>query len=215
MKTYRHTNSLFFVLFLLAVLSAGAVRASILDQHQEQIGGCWLVISPEWYIAQTFTAGMTGQLEKVDVFLENSFTSHGLYPTTVSVVNVEDSVPSGSVLGSVYRDNLTAGFNSVNFLFQYVFLTVGTQYGIVLFNDDPYPYLGPSTQWCCKDSDVYPAGALWSYTSGVWTQTITPPGGGPDETLYDKDAAFRTYMIPEPATILLLGLGACVLRMRP
>jgi hypothetical protein len=189
-----------------------SAQATILDQSQEQFdNGSLVIICQDWSIAQTFTAGLTGQLEKVDVSLDNFFAPD-LYPSTVSIVNVIDGAPSGSVLGMIYADGLINGFNSINFLSKSIFLETGTQYGIVLYNSDSDRYAGTSTQWRFINSDVYEGGSLWSYTNGQWTQTVTPPGGGPTETFYDKDAVFRTYVVPEPTTLLLLGMGGVLIR---
>jgi len=203
-------NEVVFTVVLLII--AGASQAVVLDQSQEQLGGSWLVICPDWYFAQTFTAGLSGQLDKIDVYLENTFFSEiDLYPTTFSLVNVNDEVPTDSVLGMVYADNLVPGWNSIDFSSQSVFLNAGNQYAIVLHNDDPERYFGDSTQWRASSLDPYDGGSLWVYIDGEWTQVVTPPGGYPDEIFYDKDAAFRTYMVPEPATICFLVSGSFIL----
>jgi len=201
------------VCLIVSVCLVVSAQATILDQSQEQFDNVRLVICQDWSIVQTFTAGLTGQLEKVDVSLDNMFAPD-LYPSTVSIVNVIDGAPSGSVLGTIYADGLINGFNSINFLSESIFLEAGTQYGIVLYNSDSDRYAGTSTQWRSTNSDVYGGGSLWSYTNGQWTQTVTPPDGGTIETFYDKDAVFKTYMVPEPATILILGFGVAVLRKR-
>lgn len=192
-----------------------SIQASIIDQSQGQFDTASFVISPDWLIAQTFTAGISGQLEKVDLYLANIFDT-ALYPCTVSIVNVISDVPSGSVLGEVYTGDLVDGLNSINFLAESVFLTAGTKYGIIISNNDTEHYTGISTQWSCKSTDIYAGGSAWSWMSGTgWTQSVQPPGESlPVETFYDKDAAFRTHMLPEQATICLLALGALLLRKR-
>ncbi|MHC4214039.1 MAG: hypothetical protein ACYSWP_11765 [Planctomycetota bacterium] len=201
-----------FTLILLTFVPM--LQAAILDQSQELHDGSAFVICDEWYIAQTFTAGLSGQLESIDLSLENYFPPHDpspLFPTTVSIVDTIGGVPSGSVLGTVYAQDLIEGFNSIDFLDESVLLAADSQYGIVLFNEDTERYSGSSTQWRAT-GDVYPGGEMWSYTGGQWLQTVTPPGGLPDETFYDKDAAFRTYIVPEPATIMLIALGAYIFK---
>lgn len=202
-------------LFTLSLLTFGPMlQAAILDQSQEIQGGYKTVICGDWHIAQTFTAGLTGQLERIDLYLENDVPLDNpmdLYPTTVSIVDTIGGVPSGPVLGTIYAQNLIEGFNSIDFSDESVFLSADSQYGIVLFNDDTDRYMGSSTQWPAT-GDVYPVGSLWFYYGDEWVQTVTPPGGLPDETFYDKDAAFRTYVVPEPATILLFALGAYIFK---
>ena len=204
-----------FVTFAALLVLLGSAHATIIDQTQEQIDECRLIVCQDWLMAQTFTAGINGQLAKIDLYLENIFGTD-LYPTTVSIVNVSNGTPSGSVLGQVFAENLTTGFNGINFLSESVFLAAGTQYGIILSNDDSERYTGTSTQWRSTVNDVYDGGSLWVWMADSgWVQSIQPPDESmPLETFYDKDAAFRTHMVPEPATILLLSLGLLAVRKK-
>jgi hypothetical protein len=198
-------------------------ESSILDQAQEAIDSPHIVICADWLMAQTFTAGITGQLEQIDLYLENVFAYGGppaasgppSYPITVTVVETISSVPSGVSLGQVYVDTFVQGFNSINFLSESVQLQQGVQYAIILSSTDTERYDATSTQWVSSLDDVYSGGAMWSWSSeDGWAQTVQPPDDSPPETFYDKDAAFRTYMTPEPATLLLIGFGAAMLRFK-
>ena len=197
--------------FLIALgIVVGSAEAAIVDQVQEQ-GDNYGTICSEWHFAQTFTAGMSGQLERIDVYITNEWTLPNPpdYPTTVSIVNVVDSEPSGLVLGAVYVEHPTDGFNSINFLAESIFLTAGTMYGIVISNDDPDPFDYPSAHWGIAESDVYSGGSLWNWKSDVgWNQDYLLP----DYDFSKMDAAFRTYMVPEPGSIMLLGFGVLALR---
>jgi len=183
------------VVFIVVAIS----QATILDQSQEQFDAYFRISDQP--VAQIFTAGITGQLEKIELRLEN-FEFGGLYPTTISIVETTNGVPNGSLLGSIYADNLVEGYNTFDFLSESVFLSANTKYAVVLDNDDPDPYEDSITFWCCTQSDVYAGGALWLYFDGEWVENLY------DETFYDKDAVFRTYMVPEPITLILFGLGA-------
>ena len=208
-----------FLTFMILGILINSALGAILDQVQEEREACWLVICGDWSIAQTFTAGITGQLQKVDLYQENIFTypdplNVTLYPVNVSIVNVIDSVPSGSVLGQVSVEDLQEGFNSINFLGESIFFVAGNQYGIVVTNDDTERYDNHSTQWTATLSDVYSGGTLWSYMPGTgWTQEYQPPDPKlPVETFYDKDAAFRTYMVPEPIPFVFFAFGCLLIK---
>lgn len=206
------------IIFTVVYVIIGSAQATIIDQRQDDLspGESWLVICPDWLFAQTFTAGTSGQLEKIDLYLDNTTSvSGGVYPTTISIVNVNSDVPNGSILGQVFADSLDSGFNSIDFLQESISLTAGVQYGIVLSNDDSERYTGDSTHWRAKSGDIYSRGSLWFWSVDTeWTQSVQPPGDVPLETFYDKDATFITYMVPEPTTILLLGFGSLLLRKR-
>ncbi|MHC4152493.1 MAG: PEP-CTERM sorting domain-containing protein [Planctomycetota bacterium] len=197
-------------LTVLLGMSISSAHGSILDQSQEQTDICTVICS-DWAMAQTFTAGVSGKLAQVDLYLENHFVSFPIepgaasYPITVSIVSIEDSMPTWSVLGDVYVDSFVEGFNSIDFLSESVFFEADTQYAIVVTNDDIERYDADSTQWGIKGTDVFDGGAMWVWmeTTG-WVQSVQPPDESlPLETFYDKDAAFRTYMVPEPSTLLL------------
>lgn len=199
-----------FIIVLTTVLNS--VQASVVDQSQEQFDPSLFVICSDWLSAQTFTAGMDGHLEKVDLYLTNTFATD-LYPCTISIVNVINEIPSGSILGEVFKESLVDGWNGIDFSYESVFLASGTKYGIVVSNDDTERYSGISTQWCSKSTDVYTGGSAWILMPDTgWVQSVQTPGELlPVETFYDKDTTFKTYMIPEPATIILFSLGGFAL----
>ena len=203
-------------IIILVILASvvGTLHAGVIDQVQlqSQVTG---TICSEWHWAQTFTPGITAQLESVDLYLSNfepDLPNPPTYPSTISIVNVIVTVPSGSVLGEVYVEHFINGFNRVDFLSESVFLTAGSLYGIVVSNDDPEPYDNGSLSWgLTEGGDVYTDGSLWLWKADVgWNQDYLLP-------YYDfslMDAGFITYMVPEPSSMVLLGLAALCMKRR-
>ena len=210
------------LVFTVMINSSGLVEAGVIDQAQENYDNCWLVICDQWDFAQTFTAGISGQLESIDLLLADIFDwnatppSKANYPITISIVDVINFVPNGPVLGQAYVDNFESGFTNVNFLLESIYLTAGNQYGIMLSSEDLLAYDTPSTQWVSTIEDVYAGGSLWIRKPDTgWIQTVVPPNENlPVETFYDKDATFRTNMVPEPITAVLMGLGIVLLHRK-
>jgi transposase InsO family protein len=142
------------------------------------------------------TPSITGLLGQVDLKID-AWLGQPFYPATISVVETVGGEPSGVVLGSVSLPSLAMGWYEVDFSVQSVFLTSDEQYGIVLANDDVDPLLVPTDgvaiQW---HGDPYLGGTLWAFTpASGWEifNAFGPPG--------DADMAFRTWMVPGPATV--------------
>jgi len=77
-----------------------SAQGSIVDQSQEEYDPAWLVVHSDGVIAYTVTADMNGKLEMADLYMVNIFSAE-IYPYTVSIDNVINEVPSGSVLREV------------------------------------------------------------------------------------------------------------------
>ncbi len=193
------------VLFLILVITAGTGQAVMLDQSQESWHGGSIGLSLTYpSLAQTFTAGITGQLDHVDLRF-GEYGDDPSYPATISVINVVSSGrPEGSTLGSVDVPNIVDGWNTIDFLSESVFLSAGTQYAILIFVDDAVHDTGLEVNAKTEWNDVYAGGIWWRKMGGTWYMNNSG----------EAEAVFRTYMIPEPATILLLGLGGILLRKR-
>jgi hypothetical protein len=167
----------------------GGAMAGTLDQ--QQIAGtapdAEVYSNQNW--AQTFTAGLSGGLDQVDLNLAQQIGGHSapMTPLTVEIRNVSGGVPGGTVLGTqsiaptappVYPAN---GFVSVNFS-PTVPVVAGTQYAIVAGTS-----AGGSGEygWYGAGGDTYMHGDPFFQQppgSGTWTMPAT------------LDLSFRTYV---------------------
>ena len=88
---------------LVAALVAGLIvsssaRAGILDQSSESVGGGWGTEPNGGTYAQTFTAGLTGKLDRVDLKLVQS--NNNPCGATVTIRTVSGGVPVGILTGA-------------------------------------------------------------------------------------------------------------------
>jgi hypothetical protein len=198
MKVY---TSLVVVLLLLA--SSPAFATPVLDQHQEDNNGT-VAISSDYLRAQTFTMGISGVLDHVEI---GNTSDWWWLPETTPIVQIRDTTagePGPTLLGSVALPNPVPqnGWTPpIDFLSQNIAITAGQMYSIVVLPSDPAGNATIGVRW---DPASYAGGALWTYHAGSWSlETVL--GGG--------DAQFRTYVetgptIPAPAAIVLAGIGA-------
>lgn len=196
--------SLTFVVVLLFLASSPVFATPVLDQHQD-LGDGAFASGQTLMRAQTFTAGLSGLLDHIDIGNTIGVT---WFPVSLPIVEIRDTTagqPGSTILGSVSpAAAFGAGWNTVDFLPQGVVLTAGQMYSLVINASDPGGLVSVGAQW---DPTSYPAGALWTYTGGIWALETTFGGGG--------DAQFRTYVetgpiIPAPAAVVLAGIGATV-----
>jgi len=187
----------------LLILSPALVLSTpVLDQSQNNDFGS----SAYWadrYLAQTFTAGLTGQLDSIDLNIWVRYHDDSY----IEIRDTSGGNPNGTLLGSLFFDNgLTSGWSNYDFSTENIFLTAGTQYAIILLNNDPDTAERNEAKlsWGTWDPVGYIGGDLWDYTSTTGWQIMTANGGA--------DMEFRTYMeasasVPEPATAILFGTG--------
>jgi hypothetical protein len=173
-----------------ALIPAASASAGTLDQQQtiSNFGG--LQVDSTHSKAQTFTAGLTGQLDQVDLALS------GLSLTTPLTVQIRDgsatapgatvlasaSVPTSAVMGS-------ESFVPVTFTSPAP-VTAGTQYSIVALTSD-------SSNWFWYTGQAAPDSA---YVGGKFYGSPTgPPASGPwSEGNPLADFEFKNYVAPPP-----------------
>src|SRR5258708_4939829 len=160
------------------VLPAQATTTDTLDQFQLSNSG----VETAGQMAQTFTAGMSGQLDRVSLSTDTSLATF-----TVQVESVSGTFPAGTtVLGT----NSTSGASYTccrrlnNFYFTpNIQVTKGGHYAIVVMVPSTRSHLSWYTS---NGSDNYAGGSLYVGTyGGSW---------GPDN-LHGVDFAFQTWVI--------------------
>jgi len=161
----------------LALSPAAPVQATADTLDQSQV----LIISLQRQIAllaQTFTAGATGGLDRVSLASDSDFTNISVTIRTVTATGT----PSGTILGtSNFTGSLVCCRQFHDFYFNpAVSITAGTQYAIVVTR-----VAGGFTWHNSSVFDAYPAGQLYVSCSGcAW---FTGPSWG-------QDFAFKTWV---------------------
>ena len=176
------------------LLAPGAALAGTLDQQQATDTSTAKTVSIAQGVAQTFTAGVTGNLDQVDLKLSRNGT-----PTVdlgVEIRDVSGGQPGNRILAGTLVPPAsvpaTAQFVPVTMDPQAPVVT-GGQYAIVL-----YSFAGSAVNDYAWFFARLPAGD--PYQGGGLFSTASPPSG----PWFDEqaDAAFKTYVVPStpPAT---------------
>jgi hypothetical protein len=181
----------------------GTASAGTLDQQQPNGGGVTFDVESGQSLAQTFTAGISGGLDQVDLKLVASGPGPTL-PLTVEIRNVSAGSPGGTVLGSgsipaSAAPATPAAFVSLAFT-NPAPVTAGTQYAIIAYNADVYPQ---RWGWAVDATNPYAPGLTFH-------QETSPPG---PTWLSDaeSDLAFKTYVL-KPTPIATTGQRAAALK---
>jgi hypothetical protein len=170
-------------LVLLAMGSVPALAGTyVVDQSQTNIGTS--IGGTDWIFAQTFTAGMYGQVESVDLYMYG-------HPSTVEVslqgVTGNPPVPDGTILGEKVLgvNALDAAWVRFNFSNLPV-VNPGQTYSIFVFATlSTNAFYG-------SVADLYPGGQALEYRDSAWAPiSVRLPG-------VLSDWAFRTNVDPIP-----------------
>lgn len=153
------------------------VMPSLVDQAQAgrgaslQVGGILMA-------AQTFTAGVTGYLDRVFVGLWNL---SGMGPVTISIQTVKsDGYPSGTEIGKGTLMPSALGQGPVAITGN-AYVRAGTRYAIVVMMPD-----GDVIYWWVDCCELHPAGDLFEgYVGSSW-----------DKKPSNWDTQFWTYVVP-------------------
>jgi RTX calcium-binding nonapeptide repeat (4 copies) len=172
------------------MLAPGAALAGTLDQQQTDYAGTTANIQSTSSFAQTFTAGLSGGLDQVDLYL-GSFGAPGV-PLYVDIRPVSGGVPGNTILASqlVPASGIPAAgtFVPINFAAPAP-IVAGTPYAIVAYSSVTG---GKIYTWgASTNANAYPAG-------GPFLDTASPPDGNWSSPPVVTALAFRTYVVTGP-----------------
>lgn len=155
----------------------GPVQAAgdTIDQSQQVATNSNSLRTP---MAQTFTAGANGQVDKVSLMISTPF---GPISATVQLRTVSGGKPTATVLGtSSFSGSVNCCQHWHDFAFNpAVSVSQGTQYAIVVTSN-------PAVTWYDSYSfDTYLAGQMWLSSNGQWIY----------QTSFGRDFCFETWVI--------------------
>ena len=182
------------VLVVALQVAVPAAGAGTLDQSQPVIGNGLAFVSSNVSTGQTFTSGLTGRLDQVDLAVSRA-GAPGTLPLTIQIRTTSGGVPSATILATVDLPGASIptasppGFLSVA-LAPSVPVTAGVQYAIVL-SSGSCGFVN-CFHWAFPlGGNPYAAGAaLQSASGGPWAAT---------GFLTNSDLAFKTYVAQAPA----------------
>jgi hypothetical protein len=174
-----------------SLLVPNPARAGTLDQQQPTVAPMALNAHSTQSVAQTFTAGLSGKLDQVDLNLNMSGSPP--VPLTVDLRDVSGGLPGNAILASqsVLSSGVVAfpGSGWVSFVFSTPApVTAGAQYAIVAHSAAVFPETYAWSQG--MGTDPYAGGS--AYLASPPTAPWMPVPIGP------PDFAFKTYVVPQP-----------------
>jgi hypothetical protein len=163
----------------------GVASAGTLDQQQTNQSSGFGVGSGQ-SVAQTFTAGITGDLDGVDLALQA--VDSPASPLTVEIRSVIPGSIGATALASAIIQpgslpTADTAFVAIPLATQ-VPVSAGSSYAIVLYTAAVFPH---TYAWGGANSDVYAGGTALLTASSPPNNTWTPA---------TDDQAFKTYVVP-------------------
>ena len=185
----RHAPRVAVVAVTLALGLVPAAQAGTLDQQQTDASAGLALIGSDDTKGQTFTAGLTGELDQADLFLAKSGSNTETLPLFVEIRTVDasgaptatvlaaTSVPAADVQPIPFEEFVPVAFSPG------AQVQAGTQYALVAH------VAGTSARyfWGRAGGDAYPGGAKYNFARSTWST----------EGIVD-DHAFRTYVATPP-----------------
>lgn len=173
------------------LLAPGLALAGTLDQQQTVTFSGGYSIGTNQAVAQTFTAGLSGQIDQVDLHLEKSAATTA--PLTVEIRPVSGVAPADTALASTSVPasgvSETSAFVPVTFAAQ-PSVVAGTQYAIVAYSATP---VSDTYRWTESPTPSQYGGGQIFYKP--------PPPSGSWATVTTRDLVFKTYVVtPASAT---------------
>ena len=182
----------------------------ILDQSQMFTDKTAARASSTLTICQTFTAGYSGYLSLVSLWLSEAVSANQQAPATIRILETTASyIPNSSnILWEKSFDHLAQGWYDVDTSMGAPLITAGNVYGIEFSSTDS-AVGNPDNKWYAigtsapqHDIDTYISGQLFENRGDGWN--IWSSGG---ISYPNVDAAFKTSLVavPEPSNIIFLG----------
>jgi hypothetical protein len=164
--------------------------AGTLDQQQTDCCTAGSTLDATQSLAQTFTAGLSGGVDRVDLYLGVPFATPTA-PLSVEIRDASGGAPGGTVLAgaSVPASSVPVGpgFVSIGFATPAP-VAAGTQYAIVAYSSTA---ASPYDWWDATTADPYAGGGPF------FTATSPPSGAWSPNT---NDFVFKTYVVPAMTT---------------
>jgi hypothetical protein len=189
-KTVRATASAILASAFCA-LAPSVASAGTLDQQQTGTSGTPYGADSVLSVAQTFTAGIGGGLDRADLHLRTVGTPAA--PLTVEIRDASGGTPGSTVLASASVPASAVSpspgaYVPISFT-PSAAVVAGTQYAIVAYSSAAAPnFYG----WSTSFANLYAGG------NGFFTSN-SPPSGSWNSLQSFLDFTFTTYVAPTPA----------------
>jgi Ca2+-binding RTX toxin-like protein len=177
-------------------LGAAPAAAGTLDQQQTNFVPNAISFGGQRQFAQVFTAGLSGNLDQVDVYIRRNSSCNGGSGITAQIRTLTGSTPSNTALATKTIPAASIIATSplwLSFTFEAPApVTAGTQYALVLSAPDAgsCPPMQQPYDWRGALGNPYDGGASYFTNDGGSSWTIQSMG--------DFDTAFKTYVAEPP-----------------